>query len=70
MACLSNMWRTLRHEVGATGGAATLLLRLLKAEPCQEVAGEDGGGEALFGVTNGGIGVGGKTVDEVEAGET
>ena len=56
----------MRHDVGATGGAATLLLRLLKAEPCQGVTGD--GGATFGGVTNGGIGGGGKP--GVEVGET
>ena len=39
-----NMCRTLRQGVGATTGAATLRLRVLKAEPCHDPGGGGGGG--------------------------
>jgi len=45
-----NMCLTLRQDVGATTGAATLRFSVLKAEPCHEVIGGDGvaveGGES------------------------
>ena len=55
--------------MGATVGAATLLLRLLNAEPCHELAGVEGvDGDEVF-VMNGGIGAGGNP-DAAVVGET